>query len=263
MGRVVDKWESAEPYHGFMGRWSGLVAQPFVDWLGPALGQRWLDVGCGSGALSEVVIREQNPARLVAIDASQDFVDSAKGRLGILAECRVGDAMALSLDADEVDLAVSGLVLNFVPEPGQVIAEMKRVTAPGGTVGVYVWDYAGQMDFLRTFWDVVVELDPSAAELHEGQRFPDCHADALHRLFVSAGLHDVDTASIDIETLFEDFEDYWRPFLGGQGPAGAYVRAMGDPERAALRTTLEKRLPWSADGSIAMQARAWAVKGRA
>ena len=138
--------------------------------------------------------------------------------------------------------------------------EMARVTAAGGTIGAYVWDYAEKMELMRYFWDAAVALDPQAAKLDEGTRFPLCRQPALMALFTSAGLGDVDVTAIDITTRFADFEDYWRPFLGGQGPAPAYAMALGETARARLRDRLQERIPLQADGSIALTARAWAVR---
>lgn len=257
---VKDLWESGDPYEYFMGRWSRLVARAFVAWLTAPAASRWLDVGCGTGALSAAILERQQPSRLVAVDQSQGFVDAARQRLGDAADCRVGDAMALSFADASFDRVVSGLVLNFIPEPVTALREMKRVTAAGGAVAVYVWDYPGNMGFLKHFWDAAVELDPGAAELHEGNRFPQATVAGLGRLFEQAGLAGAGVEAIEIETRFENFDDFWQPFLGAQGPAPTYVLALGEPERARLRDLLHQRLPIARDGSISLDARAWAAR---
>ncbi|MGH7632992.1 MAG: methyltransferase domain-containing protein, partial [Gemmatimonadaceae bacterium] len=160
-----------------------------------------------------------------------------------------------------VDLAVSGLMLNFVPEPAAAVAEMARVVRPGGSVALYVWDYAGEMQLMRHFWDAAIALDARAAEFDEGRRFPICQPAALEALFRGAGLQQVESRHIDAPTRFRDFHDYWSPFLGGQGPAPAYATALSAAQRAALREEIRSRLPTAADGSIALVARAWAVRG--
>jgi len=258
---VKDAWQSGDPYEYYMGRWSKLVAESFVDWVSPKAGLRWLDIGCGSGALSEVVIRKHNPEAVIAIDQSEGFVSKAQERLGTKAKCKVGDALSLPVEDSSIDIAVSGLVLNFIPEPEKALAEMRRVTANGGTVAVYIWDYAGKMDFLNYFWDVAVELNPGAANLHEGHRFAKPNAEELSAAFVRAGFTEVATAPVEITTNFTDFDDYWKPFLGGQGPAPTYVLKLGNSERHELRDVLMRRLPVKEDGSIILSARAWAVKG--
>lgn len=260
--RVQDSWKSADAYEYFMGRWSRLAARSFLDWLSPAHGLRWLDVGCGSGALSEAVLNHCAVAELTAVDQSDKFVAGVQERLGKLVRCRVGEATELPVENDSVDYAVSGLVLNFIPEPIEALAEMKRVTVPGGTVAVYVWDYAGTMDFLNAFWDTAVTLDPQASNLHERYRFPNANPESMSGLLDEAGYIDIDSAPIDIETHFDSFEDYWKPFLGGQGPAPSYLLSLDDSHRRKIRESLLESLPIQRDGSIRLLARAWAVKGR-
>jgi ubiquinone/menaquinone biosynthesis C-methylase UbiE len=259
---MEDSWESGGPYELFMGRWSLLVAESFIDWLSPSPGLKWLDVGCGSGALSEAIISNHKPAALTAIDQSEDFVKTAQKRLGSRAHCKVGNALSLALDNSSVNIAVSGLVLNFIPEPEKALSEMRRVTDAGGTVAVYLWDYAGKMDFLRHFWDAAVEIKPEALNLHESKRFPDSNAQALKRLFENTGFVNIETTSIEITTHFRNFDDYWKPFLGGQGPAPSFVLSLDEDERKILRNALKARLPTRQDGSISMVARAWAAKGK-
>ncbi len=237
------------------------MAALFTDWLTPSGGLNWLDIGCGSGALSEAIINRHTPGKITAIDQSEGFVSTARKRLGSLAECRVGNALSLPLEDSSVNITVAGLVLNFIPEPEKALAEMMRVTTVGGTVAVYVWDYAVKMDFLNYFWDIAVEQNPKASNLHEGRRFPDSSADGLKETFKRSGFVEVETAPLEINTDFRDFDDYWKPFLGGQGPAPTYVLSLDKSERETLRDALFARLPIQADGSITMRARAWAAKG--
>ena len=171
------------------------------------------------------------------------------------------DAQSLSVDSGVYDAAVSGLVLNFVPQPEKMISEMVRAVKEGGVVAVYVWDYADKMQLMRYFWDAAVALDPAVAELDESPRFPICNPDALRDLFQKLGLKQVETRAIDIETHFKDFDDYWDPFLGGQGPAAGYAMSLSEEKRAQLRERIRTSLPFAPDGSIPMIARAWAVKG--
>jgi SAM-dependent methyltransferase len=259
---MKDSWQSGDPYEYYMGRWSSLVATSFIDWLSPPTGLKWLDIGCGSGVLSEAVINKYKSAQVTAIDQSEAFVNTAQRRLGSHADCRVGNALSLPLEDSSINATVSGLVLNFIPEPEKALAEMKRVTTTGGTVAVYVWDYAGKMEFLKYFWDVAVELNPKATSLHEGKRFQESNPDGLKGLFDRSGFVDTVTAPIEINTHFRDFDDYWNPFLGGQGPAPTYVLTLDKKERDKLRDSLYERLPIQIDGSIPMVARAWAAKGQ-
>ena len=154
-------------------------------------------------------------------------------------------------------------MLNFVGNPGAMVREMRRVLRPGGTLALYVWDYAGQMQLMRYFWDAAADLESSAKQLDEGVRFPICRPNALATLFRDAGLETVATAPIDVPTVFRDFEDYWTPFLGGQGPAPGYCMSLSDERRAALRNRLQDVLPIEPDGRIDLIARAWAARGTA
>jgi SAM-dependent methyltransferase len=196
---------------------------------------------------------------VVGVEPSEGFLQAAKANLRDQAVFHRGSATEIPLDASSVDVVVSGLVLNFVADQRTALTEMARVTDHGGTIGAYVWDYAGKMEFMRIFWNTAVELNPGAARLDEGLRFPVCRPEALRDLFASAGLQEIEVTAIDIPTLFTNFEDYWQPFLGGQGPAPAYAMSLDAIARARLRDRIQERLPAEADGSIALTARAWAI----
>ena len=261
--RPQETWDDGAAYEQYVGRWSRRVAAPFIRQLAMAAGARWLDVGSGSGALSEAVLVAAGPAALLGIDRSAAYVALLRRRLGdARAHFAVGDALRLPLSAGACDAVVSGLVLNFIPQPAEAVAEMARVVGSGGTVAVYVWDYAGEMQFMRHFWDAAVAQDPAAAALDEGARFPICRPEPLATLLRTAGLADVVVWPIDVATHFRDFDDYWRPFLSGQGPAPGYVAALDEAPRAALRERLRATLPTAPDGSISLIARAWAARGR-
>lgn len=257
-----DVWAIGDAYEFYMGRWSRRVAVEFVSWLGVAPGSDWLDVGCGTGALTAVILDRADPAETVGIDTSERFVQRARDLLSDpRASLGVGDATALAFPDDRFDAAVSGLMLNFVPEAATAAAELVRVTRPSGTTAAFVWDYADGMTMLRHLWDAATELDPAASSMDEGVRFPMCQPDALQRLWDNAGLVDVAVDEITVVTRFDDFDDYWTPFLGGQGPAPGYVMSRSEHQRTALRDLLHRQLPVESDGSITLTARAWAVKG--
>jgi SAM-dependent methyltransferase len=212
--------------------------------------------------LSQTILERTNPQNVKGIDRSEAYVETARGRVDYpIAEFETGDAQSLPVESDACDVAVSGLVLNFVPQPDQMIAEMRRAVKTGGTVALYVWDYAGQMQFMRHFWDAAAAIDPTVRDLDEGLRFPICTPDALSAQFQNAGLSMIETRPIDIPTRFKDFDDYWNPFLGGQGPAPVYLASLNEERRTELRETIQKGLPFDRDGSIPLIARAWAVKG--
>lgn len=257
-----DVWEKGNFYEPYVGRWSRLVAREFIRWLAVPEGGQWLDVGCGTGALSQSVLELANPQNLKGIDRSDGFVEFARRQVDDpRAQFEVGDARALPVDSGTFDAAVSGLVLNFVPHPDQMVAEMLRAVRRGGLVALYVWDYAGKMQFMRHFWNAASALDPSARDLDEGRRFPLCSPSALTRLFQDTGLSQVEVRPIDIATDFKDFDDFWQPFLGGQGSAPGYAMSLGDEQRARLRQRIYDSLPFALDGSVPLVARAWAVRG--
>ena len=255
-------WARAEAYDPYVGRWSRLVARELVRWLRPARNEAWLDVGCGTGALSMVILEDVGVRRLVGIDPSSEYIAQARARIGDpTAKFEVGDAMNLPYKDSTFGYVASGLVLNFVARPQVAVSEMRRVCRRGGTVAAYVWDYAGRMELMRWFWDAAVALDPTAAELDEGRRFPIAHPTPLASLFRDVGLGSVDTLAIEVPTIFSDFDDYWSPFLGGQGPAPSYAMSLDDEHRDRLRERLRDSLPHARDGSISLVARAWAVRG--
>jgi SAM-dependent methyltransferase len=260
---VTDVWLRADPYERYMGRWSRRLAPLFLAWLAVPHGQRWLDVGCGTGALSQAIVDQAEPASLVGIDASHGFVCQARANLAGRAALHVAAADAIPLAAEQVNACVSALVLNFLPDLTGAMREMVRVTATDGTVAACVWDYAGRMDMIRAFWDVAAELDSAAVALDEGQKFARCRPDALRNAFVAAGLNEVRVTAIEIATPFTDFDDYWLPFLGGQGPAPSYVVSLDDRGRTLLREGLRAKLALQQRGPAGLVARAWAVRGTA
>ncbi len=202
-------WASGDAYEPYVGRWSRLVAQPFLSWLAVAAGARWLDVGCGTGALTQTILSAAVPGGVRGIDRSEDVVAHAQGHTrDDRVQFEVGDAHALPVNAGTYDAAVSGLVLNFLPHPDAAVSEMARATQPGGVVGAYVWDYAGKMQMMRYFWNAASALSPAAYAIDEGRRSPLCQPEPLASLFRGAGLADVAVRPIDIATDFSDFDDY-------------------------------------------------------
>jgi ubiquinone/menaquinone biosynthesis C-methylase UbiE len=257
-----DNWASGDLYEPYVGRWSRRVAQEFLKWLDLPVGSRWLDVGCGTGALSQTILNSWNPQSVRGIDRSDGFVEYARNKVDDpRATFEVGDAQSLSVDSESYDATVSGLVLNFVPQSENMISEMARAVKDGGVVAVYVWDYGDRMQLMRYFWDAAIELDPAVADLDESPRFPICNPDALRELFQKTGLKQVETRAIDVETHFKDFDDYWNPFLGGQGPAPTYAMSLSEEKRIQLRDHIRASLPFAEDGSIPLIARAWAARG--
>lgn len=258
-----DTWAAGKLYEPYVGRWSRLVAKDFLFWLEAPPNLDWLDVGSGTGALTEVILQQTRPRSVRGIDPSAGFVEHAKAHvIDPRVTFYVADAQSLPVESAHFDAAVAGLVLNFVPKPLLAVREMARAVRPGGMVAAYVWDYAGKMELMRYFWDAAVELDRAAFELDEGRRFRLCQPNPLTELCTQAGLREVQVVPIDVPTRFRDFDDYWTPFLGGQAPAPGYAMSLSEERRGALRERIRAKLPIARDGSIDLIARAWAVRGR-
>ena len=259
---VGDKWLAGDAYEAYMGRWSRPLARVFVEWLQPEPSGHWLEVGCGTGALTATICGLCQPASVVACDPSGSFIEHARNTLSDThASFVIAGADALPSREGGFDTVASGLVLNFLPDPRQTAAAIRERLRPGGTAAAYVWDYAEGMEFLRHFWDAAVALDPRAAALDEGQRFPLCQEAALASLFRAAGFTHVASDPLHIGTEFTDFDDYWTPFLRGTGPAPSYVASLDPPSRESLRERLKERLHAGGNGRIQLRARAWAVRG--
>jgi len=259
---VNDRWAVGAAYEAYMGRWSRALGKVFVDWLAVEARAHWLDVGCGTGALTEAICELGRPASVVACDPSGPFIETASSTLPdkrVSFELASGDY--LPRREGGFDVVVSGLVLNFVPDLARTLGAMQRRLGARGLVAAYVWDYASGVQFLRGFWDAAVELDPGAAELDEGRRFAAFGPEALGAHFGAAGLTEVAIEPLALPTVFGSFEDYWEPFLGRTGPAPSYVASLSAERRDRLRDALRERLTPDAHGRIALEARAWAVRG--
>jgi trans-aconitate methyltransferase len=259
----ADPWASSTAYEAYVGRWSRAVAVEFLDWLAVPAGRRWVDVGCGTGVLTESIVGRCNPRSVVGVDPSESFLAHAREtvrdpRVRFLA----GTAAKSGLEKAKADVVVGGLVLNFVPDVVAALAEARRVVVPGGLVAGYVWDYAEGMQFIRAFWDAAIEVDPAARELDQASRFPIAAPKPLAAAFTAAGLEWVEVRAIEIPTTFADFDDLWRPFLGGAGTAPAYLASLEPGGRDAVRDRLRASVSTEPNGSIHLSARAWACRGR-
>ena len=257
-----DAWQAGDSYDLYMGRWSRQIAPRFLEWLDASDDLDWLEVGCGTGALSAAILAQCVPKSLIAIDQSEGFLAKARANVtDARSEFRVGDAQALPVEGASRDVIVSALVLNFVHDRQRALAEMKRAARGGAKIGFYVWDYpGGGMEFMRAFWTAATSLDPTALDLTEDRRFPFCTRERLTNLAKDAGLASVDSTPIEVETVFKDFDDFWHPFTLGAGPAPGYCVSLSPEARQRLRAKLYDSLPREEDGSIRLKARAWAIK---
>jgi SAM-dependent methyltransferase len=249
-------FSESDGYERFMGRWSRRLAPQFVAFARVGEGDRVLDVGSGTGALSFAAAAVRS-ASVTGVDPSaayvryaQDHADDDRVRF------EVADARALPFPDDAFDRTLSMLVLNFVADPAAALREMIRATRPDGVVAAAVWDYGEGMQMLRAFWDEAVALNPDA-ESRDEKHMPLSTRGALADLWRAHGLQNVDEEPLSIDMAFTSFDDYWQPFLMGQGPAGAYVSTLAEYARHALESRLRGRM---AD-SLKLPARAWAARG--
>jgi SAM-dependent methyltransferase len=253
------RFNDGAAYERYMGKWSQLAGEAFLDWVAPESGLRWLDVGCGNGAFTEMLVERCAPATVQGIDPSEGQLAFARARpAGRVAQFRQGDAMALPFPDDAFDAAVMPLVIFFVPDPAKGVAEMARVVRPGGLVTAYAWDIAGGglpyealLGEMRGM-GIAVPVPPS----------PDAsRMDAMHDLWNRAGLEGVEAREITVQRTFADFDDYWTTILGGPS-VGPKLAAMTSEEIALLKERMRARLPADAAGRITYGARANAIQGR-
>jgi SAM-dependent methyltransferase len=262
-------WGNTATYEAYMGRWSRPVAETALTWLGLPSGLSWLDVGCGTGALTEVIVEAAHPREILGVDPSAEYVTTAAARIAdprVHCTCTctfaVGDACALPVPNDAYDVVIAGLVLHFVPDPPLAIREMMRAARRGGTVAAYVWNPAGERQFTRPLWQAATALDPAAAALDPGVQSPVCHPEPLAALFAAADLRAVTVDALVTPIVFRDFDDFWQPhLLGGSSPAQRYVTALSAGQRTALRDQLRAMLPIADDRSIPLRGHVWAVRG--
>jgi len=247
---------AAESYGRFMGRYSEPLAAEFVRLADPQPGERVLDVGCGPGAVSALLVDRLGPAAVCAIDPSAPFVAAARERLpGV--DVRQGTAEALPWSADLFDQALAQLVVHFMSDPVAALREMARVTRPGGLVAASVWDYAGSRSPLSVFWTAVRELDPD----HPGEaELAGARPGHLAELFHTAGLSEVEAGELTVQVPVDGFDDWWQPYTLGVGPAGTYLAAQDDAVQQQLRDRCAALLP---AGPFAVSATAWVVRARA
>jgi ubiquinone/menaquinone biosynthesis C-methylase UbiE len=254
-------FDNAEAYERFMGRWSRSVGSIFLDWLAAPKGARWLDVGCGTGALTEAILDTRSPAAVTAIDPSPEQIEHA-GRqpIGRRADFRLADSQALPFPDGAYDVVASALVINFIPNRPKALTEMRRVTRPGGLVGGYVWDFAGNNE---TYAPLRRALSRNGIDIPRTAGFEDSSLDALIALFDRAGFKDIAAKAIDVTRTFVDFDDFWQANTPRFHHVGrATIDGLSDAQRNAVIATARAALPVGSDGSITCSARANAIKAR-
>jgi SAM-dependent methyltransferase len=254
-----DAWTAGRSYDAFMGHWSRRVAAGFTAWLAPPRDADWVEVGCGTGALTEAILATCAPRTLLAVDASEGFIAHARAAISDpRVRFETADATRLPAEPGSLDVAASALVLNFLAAPLAGVSEMRRVLKPGGLLAFYVWDYpGGGMQLLDAFWKAAAECS-GRGDLNEAGRFAFCTRDGVAELCAAAGLQTVAVEPITVEASFPSFDEVWHPFTLGAGPAPGYVASLEPTARAALREAFARRL---GPGPVTLTARAWAARG--
>ncbi len=247
---------SADAYGRFMGRYSDPLAVQFAELAEVRAGQRALDVGCGSGALTAQLVKRLGADAVSAIDPSPSFVAAVRARFPEV-DVRSGVAEQLPFPDDCFDLSLAQLVVHFMTDPVAGLREMERVTRPGGVVAACVWDHAGGSGPLSTFWRAVHDIDPNARDESDLAGAREGH---LAQLSEAAGLEQIDPTTLTVKVRFATFADWWEPYTLGVGPAGAYVTQLDEARRNAVRTQCAQLLP---PAPFEIAASAWCVRARA
>ncbi len=260
MNEAPNLFNDGKAYERLMGRWSQRVAPRFIDWLDPPKGLRWIDVGCGNGAFTDVLIARCAPAAVTGIDPSDGQLAYARTRPGTrMAQFRIADAQSLPFADDSFDAASMALVITFLPDPVKAASEMARVVKPGGIVATYMWDFMGGGFPLMPIYTAMKSLGmaaPAPPNIDASQR------DAMQAIWQQAGLQAVATEVIRIAVGYSDFDDFWASNSVPVGTSGKAISELAPAARETLKATLREQLPIAADGSIAYEAFANAVKGR-
>lgn len=263
LSKEAQMFSRAAGYERYMGRWSRLLVPGYLDFAGVRDGQRILDVGTGTGAVALAIEARTASAEIVGIDLSEAFLAAGKkearsGRVSF----EVGDAQAMRFPDASFDQTLSLLVLNFIKSPEKAIAEMRRVTRPGGTVSACVWDYNEGMQMARFFWDEAVALDPSMVSKDQ-RNMKFARQGELGEAWRKAGLTQVREQALVIDQRYSNFADYWLPFLEGAGAAGAFVASLAPERRQEIESRLRKRMLGDRpDGPFTLKGRAWCVRGQ-
>lgn len=260
MPQVQVTFDAADDYQRLMGQWSSLVGERFIDWLAPARGERWLDVGCGTGAFSALILKRCAPQSVAGIDPAAAQIDHARTHTP-QADFRVADATALPFGDATFDAVTSALVINFIPNRPAAFAEMHRVLRAGGTVSAYQWDRREDENH-SPFAPIEAGLRAVGAEVLQPPIVPEATPDGARAALRQAGFDRIEITAVEARRSFRDFDDYWAVQTLPISPAGKSIAALDEPKRAELRTVMRRLLPAAADGSVSYASRALAFKAR-
>lgn len=260
MAEVKVTFDAAEDYERFMGGWSRAIGERFLSWLAPPAHARWLDVGCGTGAFSELIMRRCAPKTVVGIDPSSAQIEHARKFLPN-ATFQVADSMDLPFGENEFDIAGSALVFHFIPDRAKAFAEMRRVLRPGGLVAGYTWKRTATTDF-APYVPMLRGVESVGGEALRSPVVPEGSADGMHAALAAAGYDSIAVTEIEVNQSFRNFDEYWEVQTIPFSPPGRSVAGLDDAQRARLRDLMRETLPTASDGSITYSATALAGKAR-
>ncbi len=260
MPEVKVVFDDAAAYDRLMGQWSRAIGERFLDWLAPSAGLHWLDVGCGTGAFTQLVLTHAAPSAIVGVDPSPAQIEHARGQ-SPRAEFRVGDAMALPFPDGTFDIVTSALVINFIPDRAKALAEMHRVLRPGGSATSYVW-HRTPTENDAPFARIERGLESIGADVLRPPMRPESTADGATAALQSAGFRDIAVTLLKATRTFRDFDDFWDTHCLPIAPPGQSIAALSDEGRRKLQDTMRSMLPAAADGSVSYSSRALAFKAR-
>jgi SAM-dependent methyltransferase len=260
MAEVKITFDAADDYERFMGRWSRSIGEKFLTWLAPPTGARWLDVGCGTGAFSELIQRHCAPSRVDAIDPSRAQIEYGRQQLPDVS-FQTADSMDLPFADQQFDVVASALVIHFIPDRAKAFAEMRRVLRPGGIVAGYTWKRTAASDF-APYVPMLCGVESVGGQALRSPIVPEGSAEGMRAALSAAGCEDVAVIEIDVTQSFKDFDEYWEIQTLSFSPPGKSVARLDDEQRARLRDHMRKTLPTASDGSITYSATALAGKAR-
>ena len=245
-------YTDGEAYEERNGKWSRVIGRDYVDWLAIENGSRWLDVGCGTGALCEVILDRCAPKEYVGVDMAEAQLEYARSRHpDDRARFQIDDALSLSFSQDAFDAAVSALLINFLPDPVRMVAEMKRVVRPSGAVAAWTWDFARNRAVAQHISAAIfARMSADFQRIDDVQRVDSTRLEAMERIFLDAGLENVRTTTVDTVVTYKDFNDYWVTNMGYQSTTANFVSQLTDPERRRFRAEVRALVPVDADGTI-------------